>query len=252
MSNAAADSSRVAWPRIYLFGDTLTQSAFNIGGWGSVIAESFSRRCDVLARGLCGYNTRAWRHALPLVLGPDDARSVAALVLMLGTSDSADPRDPEATHVPLDEYADNVAHMLDYIKACGISYGKIILVTPPPIDEQLWLAHSKRRGRNAIRTSAAVTKYAKACAMVGLGRGVKVVDAHSEFLNDAHWSRLLSDGINLSPAGSHKLTAVLLPVLRELVGGAPRLFPEFCDLDPDKPEDAISAWASETCSVARL
>ncbi|XP_050036072.2 isoamyl acetate-hydrolyzing esterase 1 homolog [Dermacentor andersoni] len=252
MSNATVGSSRVAWPRIYLFGDTLTQSAFNIGGWGSVIAECFSRRCDVLARGLCGYNTRAWRHALPLVLGPDDARSVAALVLMLGTSDSADPRDPEATHVPLDEYADNVAHMLDYIKACGISYGKIILVTPPPIDEQLWLAHSKRRGRNAIRTSAAVTKYAKACAMVGLGRGVKVVDAHSEFLNDAHWSRLLSDGVNLSPAGSHKLTAVLLPVLREVVGGAPRLFPDFYDLDLDKPEDTISAWASETCGCARL
>ncbi|KAH7951327.1 hypothetical protein HPB52_008000 [Rhipicephalus sanguineus] len=226
MSNPAS-SPRVAWPRIYLFGDTLTQSSFNIGGWGSVIAEHFSRRCDVLSRGLCGYNTRAWRHALPLVLGPEDARSVAALVLMMGTSDCADPRDPEATHVPLDEYSDNVAHMLDYIQACGISYGRIILVTPPPIDEQLWLAHCRRRG-------------------------VKVVDAHSHFLNDAHWSRLLSDGINLSPAGSHKLTAVLVPVLREVVGGAPRLFPEFSELDPDKPEDAISAWASETCGCARL
>lgn len=189
---------------------------------------------------------------MPLVLGPEDARSVAALVLMMGTSDCAGPRDPEATHVPLDEYADNVAHMLDYIQACGISYGRIILVTPPPIDEQLWLAHCRRRGRNTVRTSSSVTKYAKACAMVGLGRGVKVVDAHSHFLNDAHWSRLLSDGINLSPAGSHKLTAVLVPVLREVVGGAPRLFPEFLELDPDKPEDAISAWASETCGCARL
>ncbi|KAL1425307.1 hypothetical protein MTO96_019320 [Rhipicephalus appendiculatus] len=242
MSNTAA-SPRVAWPRIYLFGDTLTQSSFNIGGWGSLIAEYFSRRCDVLTRGLCGYSTRAWRHALPLVLGPEDARCAAALVLMVGTSDSADPRDPEATHVPLDEYADN---------ACGISYGKIILVTPPPIDEQLWLAHCRRRGRNTVRTSSSVTKYAKACAMVGLGKGVKVVDAHSHFLNDAHWSRLLSDGINLSPAGSHKLTSVLVPVLKEVVGGAPRLFPEFSELDPDKPEDAISAWASETCGCARL
>ncbi|KAH7945740.1 hypothetical protein HPB49_015010 [Dermacentor silvarum] len=242
MSNAAADSSRVAWPRIYLFGDTLTQSAFNIGGWGSVIAESFSRRCDVLARGLCGYNTRAWRHALPLVLGPDDARSVAALVLMLGTSDSADPRDPEATHVPLDEYADN---------ACGISYGKIILVTPPPIDEQLWLAHSKRRVAcvaQALWALRVALHYRDGSKMDGATRGPLKSDAQQV----KHWSRLLSDGINLSPAGSHKLTAVLLPVLRELVGGAPRLFPEFCDLDPDKPEDAISAWASETCSVARL
>lgn len=252
MANAAS-VSRVSWPRIYLLGDSLTQSSFNIGGWGAVIAESFSRRCDVLARGLSGYNTRAWRHALPLVLGPEDARAVAAVVIMLGTSDSAEPQGPEGSHVPVDEYADNLAQMLDYLNGvCGISLQKIILVTPPPIDEQLWLAKTKRQGKTTRRTSTSVTTYAKACARVGSEKGVRVVDAHVQFSLDAHWSRLLADGMNLSPAGSHKLTTIILPALKEVVGDAPRLFPDFTDLDPDRPEDKISAWVADTCGCARL
>uniref|UniRef100_A0A1E1X7S5 Putative isoamyl acetate-hydrolyzing esterase n=1 Tax=Amblyomma aureolatum TaxID=187763 RepID=A0A1E1X7S5_9ACAR len=245
-------SPRVLWPRIYLLGDTLTQFAFRLCGWGQLIAESYSRRCDVVARGFCGYNTRAWRHTLPLVLGPEDAAHAAAVVIMLGTSDSAEPRDPEGSHVPLEEYADNMERMIDYLKACGVTEDKVILVTPPPIDEQLWLANTKRQGKDTHRALASVTKYAKECTNVGSRKGVRVVDAHSDFLKDAHWSRLLSDGISLSPAGSHKLATLLLPVIKEVVGDAPRLFPDFADLQPDQPEDGISAWTAEACGCARL
>lgn len=244
--------ARVLWPRIYLLGDTLTQSAFRMCAWGQIIAENYSRRCDVVARGLSGYNTRAWRHALPLVLGPEDAACAAAVVFMLGTSDSAEPRDPERSHVPLEEYAENLERMLDYMKGCGVSEDKVILVTPPPIDEQLWLANIKRQGKDTHRTLASVTKYANECANVGSRTGIRVVDAHSEFLKDAHWSRLLSDGINLSPAGSHKLTTLLLPAIKAVVGDAPKLFPNFSDLHPDKPEDGISLWTTESCGCARL
>ncbi|XP_077491282.1 isoamyl acetate-hydrolyzing esterase 1 homolog isoform X1 [Amblyomma americanum] len=232
-------SPRVFWPRIYLLGDTLTQFSFRMCAWGQIIAESYS-------------STRAWRHTLPLVLGPEDAAYTASVVVMLGTSDSAEPRDPEGSHVPLEEYAENLQRMLDYLMACGIPEDKVILVTPPPIDEQLWLANAKRQGKDTHRTLVSVTMYAKECASVGSRRGVKVVDAHSEFLKDAHWSRLLSDGINLSPAGSHKLTTLLLPAIKEVVGEAPRLFPDFANLDPEKPGDGISVWTSEACGCARL
>ncbi|KAH8023210.1 hypothetical protein HPB51_011324 [Rhipicephalus microplus] len=74
---------KVVYPRIYLFGDSLTQRSHSDEGcWGSLVAEAFEsaselsrcryssacldqwfscRRCDVVVRGFSGYNTRMCR-----------------------------------------------------------------------------------------------------------------------------------------------------------------------------------------------
>ncbi|KAH9384206.1 hypothetical protein HPB48_026199 [Haemaphysalis longicornis] len=110
-------------PQLILKEEELSLSMFGASRGPVIVAcVAACRRCDVLARGLSGYNTRAWRHALPLVLGPEDARAVAAVVIMLGTSDSAEPQGPEGSHVPVDEYADNLAQMLDYLNGVGALY----------------------------------------------------------------------------------------------------------------------------------
>jgi hypothetical protein len=44
-------------PKIILFGDSITQSSFDVGGWGSRLAHWYSRKADVVCRGLSGYNS---------------------------------------------------------------------------------------------------------------------------------------------------------------------------------------------------
>ncbi|XP_038904754.1 GDSL esterase/lipase At5g62930 isoform X1 [Benincasa hispida] len=59
-------------PEIVLFGDSLTAQSFGSGGWGAALADTYSRKADVLVRGYGGYNTR-WalfllHHIFPLKL----------------------------------------------------------------------------------------------------------------------------------------------------------------------------------------
>ncbi|GMN45898.1 hypothetical protein TIFTF001_015094 [Ficus carica] len=60
-------------PEIVLFGDSLTEQSFRPGGWGASLANTYSRKADVLVRGYGGYNTR-WAlfllyHLFPLNFG---------------------------------------------------------------------------------------------------------------------------------------------------------------------------------------
>uniref|UniRef100_A0A1S3BYB4 Uncharacterized protein n=1 Tax=Cucumis melo TaxID=3656 RepID=A0A1S3BYB4_CUCME len=57
-------------PEIVLFGDSITAQSFGLGGWGAALADTYSRKADVLVRGYGGYNTR-WalfllHHIFPL------------------------------------------------------------------------------------------------------------------------------------------------------------------------------------------
>ena len=44
--------------QVILFGDSITQFSFNVGGWGARVADHYQRRADVLCRGFSGYNSR--------------------------------------------------------------------------------------------------------------------------------------------------------------------------------------------------
>jgi hypothetical protein len=55
------------WPRLILFGDSLTQYSFSEGGWGAMLAHKLQRRCDVINRGFSGYNSKWCRMILDKV-----------------------------------------------------------------------------------------------------------------------------------------------------------------------------------------
>lgn len=65
------EGDREMRPEIVLFGDSITAQSFRSGGWGSALADAYSRKADVVVRGYGGYNTR-WalfllHHIFPLV-----------------------------------------------------------------------------------------------------------------------------------------------------------------------------------------
>ncbi|CAN7943022.1 unnamed protein product, partial [Ixodes hexagonus] len=142
-----APNSKVVWPRIFFFGDSLTQQCFSTEGcWGSIVASTFERKCDVVARGFSGYNSRMCKHVLPRVLGPEDADTLAAFVVFLGANDSSSLVEGGTSIVPLGEFVQNMEEMLSHVRACGIPDDKVVIIAPPPVDQEAWAAVCKEVG----------------------------------------------------------------------------------------------------------
>uniref|UniRef100_G3MRC6 SGNH hydrolase-type esterase domain-containing protein n=1 Tax=Amblyomma maculatum TaxID=34609 RepID=G3MRC6_AMBMU len=233
---------KIVWPQIYLFGDSLTQYSFSPDGyWGSIVADAFSRKCDVVVRGYGGYNTRMCKHVLRRVLSPDDAKHVAAFVIMLGSNDGLEPEHRGRTHVPLLEYEANLEEMVDYLKSSGVPEKKVIFVTPPPVDEGRW-AHLRGPTGGPTVVFKSIEKYANACVKLGKRRGIAVVDAFHGLQQNGNWKRFLSDGVHFSRAGSERFSQLLLPTLKKVVGPVPRIFKDYRDLDRNNVGKSINEW----------
>ena len=65
---------------------------------------------------------------------------------------------------------------------------RVILVTPPPVDERLCLATDQRKGINVMRRTAENTaRYAEAVREVGKQLDLPVLDMWSAFMQQAGW-----------------------------------------------------------------
>ncbi|CAM8940135.1 unnamed protein product [Rhodiola kirilowii] len=118
-------------PRIYLFGDSITEESFDVGGWGAALADHFARTADVVLRGYSGYNTR-WALKVIDRVFPDDGVSPIAVTVFFGANDACLPnRCSGFQHVPIDEYKKN----LQAIKRWPAT--EVILISPPPIDDEV-------------------------------------------------------------------------------------------------------------------
>ncbi|KAJ7414444.1 isoamyl acetate-hydrolyzing esterase 1 [Willisornis vidua] len=127
------------WPRVLLFGDSITEYSFQENGWGANLADRLVRKCDVLNRGISGYNTRWAKLILPrLITESTNAESIVAITIFFGANDSALKELNPKQHVPLEEYASNLKSMIQYLKSVDITEDRIILITPPPLQESAW------------------------------------------------------------------------------------------------------------------
>jgi lysophospholipase L1-like esterase len=122
-------------PHIVLFGDSITEQSFRSGGWGASLADTYSRKADILVRGYGGYNTR-WalfllHHLFPL----DSSKPPVAVTVFFGANDAALlGRNSDRQHVPLEEYKENLKKIVHHLKDWSPTM-LVVLVSPPPIDE---------------------------------------------------------------------------------------------------------------------
>ena len=82
---------------------------------------------------------------------------------------------------------------------------RLILITPPPIDERECELADRNRGINDIQRKAEHTKlYADACRKVGLELGIETLDLWTIFMKHAGWQEgqplLGSKDVDPSPA----------------------------------------------------
>ncbi|KAM3931412.1 isoamyl acetate-hydrolyzing esterase 1 homolog [Leptodactylus fuscus] len=231
----------ISWPRLLLFGDSITQFAFESNGWGATLANKLVRKCDVLNRGLSGYNTRWAKHILPKLI-PDSrhAADIAAVTIFFGANDSSIKEINPQQHVPLEEYTENLRSMIRYLKSVDIKQEKIILITPPPIYEPSWEQHCLTKGYKLNRLNAVTGAYARACAEVGRESGADVVDLWTLMQDGgSDYTVYLSDGLHLSDEGNQFLESKLWLVLEKKLEALPFILPYWNDIDNNNPESSL-------------
>ncbi|KAL0442682.1 UNVERIFIED_CONTAM: GDSL esterase/lipase [Sesamum latifolium] len=130
-------------PKIYLFGDSITEESFTPGGWGSSLAHHFARTADVVLRGYSGYNTRWALKVIERVFpAAESGDAPVAVTVFFGANDAVVPdRCSGFQHVPLDEYKQNLHDIVVFLKILLLldfrSNGRLLALSssPPPIDE---------------------------------------------------------------------------------------------------------------------
>ncbi|XP_003464983.2 isoamyl acetate-hydrolyzing esterase 1 homolog isoform X2 [Cavia porcellus] len=232
---SAAGGNPLLWPRVLLFGDSITQFSFQQGGWGAALADRLVRKCDVLNRGFSGYNTRWARIILPRLVGNWDSPTV--VTIFFGANDSSLREENPRQHVPLDEFAANLSSMVHYLRSVGITESRVVLVTPPPLCEAAWERHCLAQGHRLNRKNEVAGKYARACAQVAQDCGTDVLDLWTLMQEDNQdTSAFLSDGLHLSPKGNDFVFSHLWPLVERKVSALPLLLPDWKDVAAGDPE----------------
>ncbi|RDW56612.1 hypothetical protein BP5796_13077 [Coleophoma crateriformis] len=163
------------------------------------------------------------------------------MTIFLGANDAS--TDPNAGQfVPIDRFKQNLVAIINHESVRAHS-PKIILITPPPVEETILLETVKGFGGSEQPRKQRVTKkYATAVCEVGKQTGVAVLDIWKDFMFKAGWIEgddtmpgseengksialmdLLYDGLHLSPAGYE---AVFLSLMALIEANWPELSPE--------------------------
>ncbi|CAI9087325.1 OLC1v1021373C1 [Oldenlandia corymbosa var. corymbosa] len=192
-------------PKIYLFGDSITEHSFGDGGWGASLAHHFARNADVAIRGYSGYNTRWALMAIDKVFPPPPPATAenginggggggyeaapVCVTVFFGANDASLPnRHAAFQHVPIDEYKQNLHSIVSFFKKRWPST-HVILITPPPIDEATRILNAYVKNKSGLpeRTNESAGNYAKACVTVASNCGIPVIDLWTKMQQSPDW-----------------------------------------------------------------
>ncbi|KAL7436488.1 hypothetical protein ACHAXM_005218 [Skeletonema potamos] len=218
-------------PAIILFGDSITQQGFSsVGslGWVSLLSNAYTRRADVLNRGFSGYNTRHAVDLLPTIFGKDIDLNTLFVTVFFGANDASLPGDREHNqHVPIHEYEQNLRTITADIRN-KLKQTPIILITPPPLNEQAWDKYCRDEFDDLSPRSNEQSKlYGERVKLVAKEMGCLLVDLFSLLGGDGDvsaYEKSLEDGLHLSAKGNQLLFDGLMDVIkRDLPNLAPKV-----------------------------
>lgn len=228
-----------------LFGDSITQGGWEDGGFGARLAHVYSRKFDVLNRGLSGYNSE-W--AIPVFEQyfakqheQKHAPKICLLTIWFGANDACIKPSPQ--HLPLEKYTANLRHLVDMVRSSNSAWYSpdtaIILITPPPVNTHQRSADLRARDppKELDRLFDTTKSYADAVLTLGAELSVPVVDIWKGLWDavghdEAALSTYLRDGLHLNAAGYSILYDLLMAAIVKHVP----------TLDPSKLRDAIPRW----------
>ncbi|KAG2286152.1 hypothetical protein Bca52824_045756 [Brassica carinata] len=251
-------------PKIVLFGDSITEESFGDGGWGASLADLLRRKADVVLRGYSGYNTRWALKVMERVFqaAGDGGAYPSAVTVFFGANDACLPeRCSGFQHVPLLEYKQNLRSIVSFLKNRW-PRTVIILITPPPIDEEARLRYPYIENTIGLpeRTNEAAGTYAKTCVAVASECQIPAIDLWSKMQQIPNWQiECLWDGLHLSRVGNKVVFEEVTNTLKGEGIGAEDLvvdLPLIEDVDPKKPltafDDQVTSSGPKTSPILGL
>ncbi|GFQ05342.1 GDSL esterase/lipase at5g45920 [Phtheirospermum japonicum] len=233
-------------PKIYLFGDSITEESFSDGGWGASLANHFARKLDVVLRGYGGYNTRwALKMIEKMFPSSDSNDPPLAITVFFGANDAclAD-RSSSSQHVPLNEYKKNLHTIIAFFKKQWPT-ARVILITPPPIDEDGRLQYPYIDNVSGLpeRTNEAAGHYAKQCLAVAAECNVLAIDLWNKMQLVSGWQKLyLRDGLHLTRDGNKVVFEEVIGRLSEAHISTMTLPTDLPDIEDIYPSDPLKAF----------
>uniref|UniRef100_A0A0G4HNQ0 SGNH hydrolase-type esterase domain-containing protein n=1 Tax=Chromera velia CCMP2878 TaxID=1169474 RepID=A0A0G4HNQ0_9ALVE len=231
----ASEKSTGRRPKVVLFGDSITQTSFDIGDWGRQFASAYTRKADVINRGYSGYNSKYLRAIYPYVV-PKTSEPFLLSLLFLGANDVTDESNPQQ-HMSDEEYETNMRWLLEEIRK---SSRYVVIVAPPPVVHDLWKDRSNDR----------VWKFEQICKKLGEEFSFPVVQTFSRIIEDKNWPSLLVDGLHLNAEGAARLFGLLMETIKRTVPEAhpdslPVDAPDWKNFDRNHPEKTVKDYYKE-------
>lgn len=110
-------------------------------------------------------------------------------MVFFGANDACLPGSDSGQHVPLGIYKENLRNIIQHSTVI-VQRSRLILVTPPPVDEYKLEISDAAKGIAGVRRTAEHTRlYAEACKEVGVALGIVVLDIWSIFMEKAGWDK---------------------------------------------------------------
>lgn len=200
-------------PKFVLFGSSIVQFSYSHEGWGAILTDLYSRKADIMLRGYSGWNSRRALQVLEQVFPKDEAVQPSLVIVYFGGNDSAKPHpNGLGSHVPLDEYVENMKKIAIHLKSLSENI-RLIFLTAPAVNEiQI---HEVLRDL-VHRKNETCQKYAEACVKLCKELDVKVIDLWTALQQRNDWlATCFTDGIHLSSEGSKIVVKEILKVLKE-------------------------------------
>ncbi|KAL6574605.1 hypothetical protein OROMI_011890 [Orobanche minor] len=203
-------------PQFVLFGSSIVQQCFEVGGWGAIIADLYDRKADIVLRGYSGWNSR---HALQVLnqVFPKDASVQPSLVIVyFGGNDAMHPHPSGlGAHVPLPEYIENMKKIYLHLKSLS-EKTRLIFLTSPPVNEAMIREHFGNAHDNQERTNESCRIYAEALSGLGRDLNIKVINLWTALQQREDWATAcLKDGIHFSAEGNKIVVKEILKVIKE-------------------------------------
>ncbi|KAH9453988.1 hypothetical protein MJO28_007001 [Puccinia striiformis f. sp. tritici] len=249
--------------QLVMFGDSITQFAWQAGGMGSELANYYQRRLDVVNRGFSGYNTTWALHVAKTIFpahGTQPLPRKRIVTIWFGANDAVIPPKPQM--VTPENFVKNMIELIEIVqKHASPSGGQqdgsqllIVLITPPPISIALRAADLTSRfpdwrPQDMDREPGRTRLFAELVCQVAQEKGLPVIDTWTAITKAADNSQgglstYLVDGLHLTPAGYAIVTTEFKSIVARhyptfLPESLPHDFPWWAEIDVEHPENSF-------------
>ncbi|ODV84319.1 hypothetical protein CANARDRAFT_29200 [[Candida] arabinofermentans NRRL YB-2248] len=234
--------SEFQYNKFLMFGDSITEFAFNEQPpacsdiqftLGAALTNVYTRKLQVLQRGLSGYTTEWARYMLPKILKyeHDDkpqAEQIKIGYIFLGTNDARELGTANnAQTVPLPRYIENMEFLINEFTKRSI---KVIVISPGLHDQEKWnLVHPEDLESGDYRSNELCEKYSESLSTLCTSLNVPMVNLYKVMSesNDYTIDELLTDGIHYTGKAYKLLYESLLSTIES---SYPECHPDNIDL----------------------